>query len=197
MGAILCCRHMATAAQAPVGAILAGGAARRMGGAKMTARLSGRPLICWPVEALRTVLDEVVVVAKRDTGLPTLEVPVWIEPDVPRHPRAGIVHALREAGGRTVLVCAGDMPFVTSAVVSLLLAVPPGRSAVPFAAGRLQPLLARYEPSALAVLESAPVAEALVDTVRALRPQVLSMERADRSFVNVNTPDDLGRALRR
>jgi len=63
------------------------------------------------LEALRAALGEVVVVAKRSTPLPELDVPVWIEPDEPRHPRAGIVHALERARGRSVLACAADLPL--------------------------------------------------------------------------------------
>ena len=176
---------------APLGAVLAGGAARRMGGAKMTAGYAGRPLLVWPVDALRSVLDEVVVVAKRDTVLPPLEVPVWIEPDEPRHPLAGIVHALREAGDRAVLVCAGDMPAVDPVVVRKLAAAPPAAAVVPRAGARLQPLLARYEPSALEHLAAAaPSGAPLTEVVESLSPDVL--EVADEtSFRNVNTAQEL------
>ena len=56
-----------------------------------------------------------------DTALPPLPgVPIWIEPAEPRHPLAGIVHALEGAGAaagiaglaREILVSAGDLPFV-------------------------------------------------------------------------------------
>src|SRR5439155_10908431 len=67
---------------APVGVVLAGGAGRRMGGAKATALLAGRPLVAWAVEALRAGgLDEVAVAAKASTVLPALDVPVWLEPE--------------------------------------------------------------------------------------------------------------------
>ena len=163
-----------------------------MGGAKMTAHYAGRPLLAWPVDALRSVLDEVVVVAKLDTVLPPLEVAVWIEPDEPRHPLAGIVHALREAGDRAVLVCAGDMPAVDPLVVRALVAAPGAPAVVPRAGGRLQPLLARYEPPALEILAAAASSGApLTDVVESLRPQVL--ELADEtSFRNVNTAQELG-----
>src|SRR5215210_7377438 len=97
----------------PIGAVLAGGRSRRMGGSKATADLGGRPLLAWPLEALRAVLGDVVVVAKGSTELPPLDVPVWVEPDEPMHPRAGIVHALERAHGRAVLACAVDLPLVT------------------------------------------------------------------------------------
>ena len=68
---------------APVGVVLAGGAGRRMGGAKATALLAGRPLVAWAVEALRAGgLDEVAVAAKASTVLPALDVPVWLATSV-------------------------------------------------------------------------------------------------------------------
>src|SRR4051812_30322612 len=75
----------------PIGAVLAGGRARRMGGAKAVAELGGRPLVAWPLAALRAGLEEVVVVAKPSTSLPPLDVEVWLEPEAPSHPRAGLV----------------------------------------------------------------------------------------------------------
>jgi molybdopterin-guanine dinucleotide biosynthesis protein A len=181
----------------PVGAVLAGGRARRMDGAKATARLAGRPLIAWPLEALAAALDEVVVVAKRDTPLPILDVAVWVEPDEPSHPRTGIVHALERAGGRAVLVCAADLPFVTADLVGRLLAEPSAGApaVVPRAGGRLQPLLARYEPVALPGLRNAPVDEALTASVEALGPLVLDLPEA--GFENVNTPEELAAAAQR
>ena len=54
---------------------------------------------------LRAVLDEVAVVAKRRPSLPGLDVDVaiWLEAEEPRHPLAGIVHALRCARGQPVV----------------------------------------------------------------------------------------------
>ena len=46
----------------PVGVVLAGGAGRRLGGAKPSARLGGRSLVAWVAGALGTVCGEVVVV---------------------------------------------------------------------------------------------------------------------------------------
>jgi molybdopterin-guanine dinucleotide biosynthesis protein A len=98
----------------PIGVILAGGRGQRMGGAKATVMLGGRPLITYPLRALSAVLDDVVVQAKADTELPSLPgTTVWIESEPHRHPLIGIVEALGLAGGRPVLVCAVDIPFVT------------------------------------------------------------------------------------
>src|SRR5256885_1284659 len=105
-------------AAGPLGAVLAGGLGRRLGGSKATVALAGRPLISYPLQALRSALGAVVVVAKGDTQLPDgLEAPVWVEPEHPRHPLTGLVHALSLAGGRPVLVCACDLPLVTEELV--------------------------------------------------------------------------------
>lgn len=102
----------------PVGVILAGGLGRRIGGAKAIVELCGRPLIAYPMYALRAVLTDVAIVGKPDTELPSLPgAAVWSEPVLPRHPLVGILHALGMAAGRPVLVCAGDLPFVTPALI--------------------------------------------------------------------------------
>lgn len=188
----------------PIGVVLAGGAGRRIGGAKATVGLRGVPLLLYPVRALQAVLAEVVVVAKPDTELPPLPgVPVWTEPEEPRHPLAGVVHALRQAGppagapgeARAVLVCAGDLPFASPALVERLVHADPGDAlaVVPRAGGRLQPLLARYEPAALAPLAAA-LAERhpprLTDAVAALAPRVVEVGD-ELPFFNVNAPEDL------
>ena len=174
----------------PIGAVLAGGRSQRMGGSKATADLGGRPLVAWPLEALRAVLKEVVVVAKRSTALPPLDVAVWVEPDEPLHPRAGIVHALERADGRAVLACAVDLPLVTPLLVSTIAHADGTIAVVPRAGGRLQPLLARYEPAALGALRAAPADEPLTATVEALGPSVLEIAD-DEAFTNVNTPEEL------
>lgn len=178
----------------PIGVVLAGGAGRRIGGAKAALALDGTPLIAYPIAALREALGDVAVVVKRTTELPALPgVAIWIEPDAPRHPLLGVVEALRRADGRAVLVCAADMPFVTAALVRELATVDACGAAavVPRAGGRLQPLLARYEPAALAALEAAlAAAGSLTDVVARLGPQVLDVAD-ERPFFNVNAPEDL------
>lgn len=183
-----------SAAALPVGALLAGGSGRRLGGGKATVELSGRPLLAYALDVLHEVLDEVAVVSKRDTVLPPLAgiANVWIEPDEPRHPLAGIVHALRQAQGRPVLVCAADMPLVTVEVVRALAEADPGGApaVVPHAAGRLQPLLALYTPLALAGLARFEPSIPTREAVRALGARVVEFED-EQAFFNVNAPEDL------
>ncbi|HEY3727005.1 MAG TPA: NTP transferase domain-containing protein [Solirubrobacteraceae bacterium] len=183
--------------QQPIGVVLAGGLGRRIGGGKPQIELAGQPLIGYPVQALQSVLAEVRVLAKPDTALPALPgVEVWTEPAEPRHPLVGIVQALRLAAPRPVLMAAADMPLLTAAAVAeLAYAEPAGAPAVVAARdGALEPLLGRYEPSALALLEPAArqAREPLRAAVAAIGPRLI--ELAPELLFNVNTAEDLARA---
>jgi molybdopterin-guanine dinucleotide biosynthesis protein A len=165
-----------------------------MGGSKALVKLGGRPLLSYPLEAVWRGLGNVAVVAKVDSELPELPgLTVWIEPDSPRHPLVGIVHALELADGRPVLVCAGDLPFVTPAVVRSIAEADPAGAPAVVAGGKrgIQPLLACYQPEALArLLRHAREGEArLTELVAELG--VRRLEVADEALFNINSPDDL------
>jgi molybdopterin-guanine dinucleotide biosynthesis protein A len=189
-----------------LGAVLAGGRGRRLGGAKAKVELAGRPLVSHSLAALEAAGLEAIVVAKPDTELPPLGCPVVREPELPRHPLCGIVAALREAGGRAVVVLACDMPLAAPALLERLAAA--GEPlVVPAPGGRLEPLQARYGAALLPALEAALAREEpLRRTVAALVPRRLGDEELARCgdparlFLNVNDDADLRlaeRALRR
>ncbi len=171
-------------------AVLAGGRGRRLGGAKPLAELAGTPLIAWPLAAASAAGLAAVVVAKQATPLPTLDVPVWEEPDEPVHPLLGIVTALERAQGAVVAIGC-DQPFVTPELLSRL-AIGPG--AAVRASGRLAPLPARYEPEWLPALRAALAAEApLRATLEALAPVAIEADHTD-LVAGVNTPGELAAA---
>jgi molybdopterin-guanine dinucleotide biosynthesis protein A len=182
-----------------VGAILAGGAGRRIGGAKAARTLAGRPLIAYPAEALGAVCEPVAVVCKRGTALPDGPWELWDdEPLEPRHPAAGIAHALGRAGG-PVLVCAADMPFVTAAGCRRLVEAADSESGaaavVGTGAGGLQPVLAVYRPRAAPVLlAAAERGDPLRRAVESLDP--LRVEIAAADLRSVDTPEALAAAER-
>jgi molybdenum cofactor guanylyltransferase len=178
----------------PIGVVLAGGVGRRIGGDKATVELEGRPLLLYPLATLRAAFEEVAVVAKHATALPPVDfdVAIWLEADEHHHPLIGVMHALRCAHGRPVVVVAADMPFVTRALVTAL-ARERARGApaiVPRAAGALQPLCARYDPPALAALTGFDPAARAQEVVAALGPRILTWPD-DEPFFNVNAPEDL------
>jgi molybdenum cofactor guanylyltransferase len=175
-----------------IGALLAGGAASRLS-SKPGALLGGRPLASYPAAALGGVCDRVAVVCKRSTRLPELPgTERWEEPDEPRHPLTGIVHALETAGG-PVLICAADMPFVTAdACRTLLGAAGSTPAVVATAGGILQPTLALYAPAALDTLRGAPGDAPLTRTVESLDPVRVALPPA--LVRSVDTPQELAEA---
>jgi molybdenum cofactor guanylyltransferase len=177
-----------------IGAVLAGGRGDRLGAeSKPGALLAGRPLASYPVAALASVCDRIALVCKSDTILPELPgVERWNEPDQPRHPLTGIVHALVTAGG-PVLVCAADMPFVTAdACRTLLHAAASSPAVVATAAGVLQPTLGLYAPAALERMRAAPVDNPLTRTVESLDPVRVALPPA--LVRSVNTREELADA---
>lgn len=174
-----------------IGAVLAGGAGRRMGGGKPAMPLGGRPLIAWALEAVRRAGLEPVVVAKADTALPALSVPVIHDAAAVRHPLAGVLAALEQAGGEPVVVVGADMPFVTPAIIAALAGAAAGRPAVATSGDRIHPLCARYVPDG--ALPAALAAEApLRATLAALDPVLIAAP--PEALFNVNSPQDLAAA---
>ena len=184
-----------------MGAVLAGGSGSRLGGAKATVELAGRPLIAYPLEAIEKTGLDVVVVAKRDTPLPPdLAAPVWYERDEPEHPALGITTVLQRAPTESVLVVGCDMPFVTTELLAHLASLP-YPLAMPSAGGRLHPLIALYArglATGFAFLLGRD--ESLQQTVAELGPHLIDESELEqfgdpeRLLFNVNTPEDLERA---
>jgi molybdopterin-guanine dinucleotide biosynthesis protein A len=170
-----------------------------MGSSKASILLAGTPLIERPLRAARDARLDAVVVAKPQTDLPPLDVPVWLEPDAPSHPLTGIVAALEQARAPLV-VCGCDLPFLAPALLAHLA----GRSeplVVLEAGGRLHPLIGRYSPEVLDALCAArdaerPLHEVVTElgAVRITEPKLRRYGDPERLVFNINTPADLARA---
>ena len=175
--------------------MLAGGAGRRLGGDKCTVELAGRPLVLYPITALRGVCEQVVVVAKQDTRLPQLEgqAEVWIEPDEPQHPLAGVVHALRVASAKKLLVLACDMPLVPADLLRALLKAADGPGAVAACGDIAEPLCACYTKQALKGLEQFAPEDRAIDVVERLGVKRVEWDNCD-AVLSVNAPEDVIRA---
>jgi molybdopterin-guanine dinucleotide biosynthesis protein A len=180
-------------------AILAGGRARRFGGAKATVELAGRHLIEYPLEAARVAGLAPFVVAKPASALPSLDCEVVLEPPAPFHPLVGVLTALEATPGPVVVVGC-DMPFVTGSLLAWLARLQP--PAVASVADRIEPLLGLYGQSARGHLERSLADEApMRDAVALLRPliAVSELERfgtPKRLVFSVNSRDELSLAER-
>ena len=187
-------------------AILAGGAARRLGGADKSALvIGGARIIDRQLAVLASVTTDVRVVANDTARYAGLGIPVIADAIANAGPLGGLYSALLDARHDRVLILACDLPFVTPALLRRLVAESAGRedidAVVPRSARGLEPLCALYRrrcgEAARARIERGAlrVAEFLADLrIRELGPEALSTYDEGWLFENVNTPHDHARA---
>lgn len=190
----------------PAGIILAGGHSQRMGTSKALLSLPGQPsetFLSHLASTLAPLCAEVLVVARdpaqfADVTLPQMRMVFDEKPG--GGPLMGLYSGLKAAQSSTALVVAVDMPFVQPALLAFLLAhYEENTLLVPIVEGVPQVLLAIYPRSILplietllkqgkraprALLEAAPVQYIEEAQLREVDPQL-------RSFVGINTPEDL------
>ncbi|ANJ08492.1 NTP transferase domain-containing protein [Streptomyces parvulus] len=131
--------------------VLAGGAARRLGGAdKPGLRVGGRALLDRVLAACAGARATVVVAAPRPTVRPV----VWAREDPPGGgPLAALAAGLRLTEAEFVVVLSADLPFLGGPTVARLLSVLAASDAdgvlLTDADGRDQPLVAAYRTAAV------------------------------------------------
>ena len=184
-----------------VGAILAGGAARRLGGvAKGLIEIDGVRMIERVARALRPVTERIVVVSSIEGAGDWLAGADFVTDEQPGSgPMGGIASALRATGG-DVLVVAWDSNFVRTALLVPLLTAEIGNDAVVWRLpSGIEPLIALYRQSALPTIDAALArgerrARDIVSLLRVRTLTELPVGCSVESFFSVNTPDDLARA---
>lgn len=196
-------------ARSPVIAvILAGGAARRMGGGdKGLTELGGRPMLARVKERVGAQVDRVLLNADGDParfaalGLETMADPVPDRPGPLAGILAGLLWAERWAPRALVLSVPTDVPFLPNDLVAGLRAAMRARAApaaIAASAGRRHPTIGLWTVGLAPTLRAAIVdqglrrAEAWAERIGAAIA-TWPTEPVD-PFVNVNTPADLERA---
>jgi len=179
-----------------LGGVLLGGQSQRMGEAKQLIRCAGRTIIERTCAALEDQVDEVVLLGDGEVpaalkGLRSLPDPPSVE-----GPMAGLVAALRWAPHAAWVIAACDLPLLTGSGVRWLLGERrPGRWAIlpRTPSGRVDPLLAVYEPHALPLLEQliadgTPAPRRLAGSKKVVSPT--PPEELARQWRGVNTPGE-------
>ena len=164
--------------------------------------LAGRPLIQHTIDTLRSVVGEVIIAAKETADFAHLE-GVSLARDVwpVRTPLAGIQAGLGIMRAQYAFCVGCDTPLLKPQVVTLLLnAIGPGLDlVVPYSGLHYQPLCAVYSRNCLELMqrqldEGDPKVDRLFAGLRMKTVSYAEIEKADpglRSFININTPEDL------
>jgi molybdopterin-guanine dinucleotide biosynthesis protein A len=189
-----------------IGAVLAGGLSRRIGGDKPSLKVGDQTLVRHAVDALRLAGLEVVLALRPDQPVPLTSHTAAVLRDQIEGagPLGGLQAILSWLPTEWALVVACDQPFLSPALLRELLAntqldadVICGQSG-----NALEPFPGLYRRSCLPAIEEllARGARSLQDLLAVVRVEVLPFQRVRRgdpellSYLNVNTPDDLARA---
>ncbi len=181
----------------PVGLVLAGGRARRMGGGlKALVPFRGWPMLAWSLEALRPHCSRLFVSANHAEPFAPFGLPVVADSVADRGPLGGIHAGLVVAAGAPLLVLACDLPLLRAEHLAPLVEVGPGVDVAVYGHERgLEPLAAWYGPGVRPALESmleqgvCKVSELFERVDTAILPWPGSLD----VFANANRPEDLER----
>ncbi len=193
--------------------ILAGGSSSRFGEDKGLLKIENKPLLSHVVDAVKGLVEEVVVVTRSNerVNLYGKIVPSNVRFVVDfyesKGPLIGALTGFKAAKGKYSLLLAFDAPFVSRDVASLLFDLCVGKSAaIPrWPNCQIEPLHAVYqtklalEAAEKAIAESALDMRAMINKLHGVRYiSTLVIEQLDpelRTFFNVNTPLDFRKAI--
>jgi len=188
------------------GVLLAGGSSSRFGTNKALALLNGKPLIEYIAETLSRHFSELLLVTNTPEVYEFLGWPMTGDIIKNSGPLAGIHAALHTIAAPRAFVAACDMPLVDERLIRYLCSLPGDWDAVVPRLGKgLEPLVAVYHKSALPV-----ITEHLKNQQRTIsqifaqlrvrevgKKEILTVTGDEKSFWNVNRPDDLAAISRK
>ena len=175
-----------------LGAILCGGASRRMGTDKALVHWDGVPMASRVAAALRDGgCSPIVAIGGDPAALADLGLEVIADRWPGEGPMGAVITALQHADGGPAVVVSCDLPLLTPGTVEALAAAVVGHDAAVPRTDRWQALCAAWAPSALSTLVTA-----FGDGERSLqrvfdRLDVVVPDVPPADLTNVNTPGDL------
>ena len=194
--------------------ILADGSSTKFAEDKGLSKLDNKPLLNHVVNAVKSIVGEVLVVtsSKEQSDLyakmvSSANVQFAISVDGSKYPLAGVLTGFEAAHGKYSLLWPFDAPFVSRDVVALLFELCIGKSAVipRWPSRQIEPLQAVYhtgqalEASKEALAGGEFEVEAMVSKMHGIRYlSTLVLEQLDpdfRTFFRINAPLDLKRAM--
>jgi molybdopterin-guanine dinucleotide biosynthesis protein A len=186
------------------GVIQAGGRSTRMGGEpKALLELGGKRIIERVVDAVGSVLDDMLVVTNTPERYAFLGLPMVPDAFPDGGALGGIYTGLRAAGGEAAFTVACDMPFLHPAIVRMVVErAGEGDVVIPRTGDQLETMHAVYGKRCLQPMETRLRAGALkivgffpdVHVVELDAAGIARHRAPEVAFMNVNTPAELARA---
>ena len=181
-------------------AIQAGGKSSRMGTDKSFVPFKGRPMIEVVIEAVRGLGEEMILITNQPDAYAYLGLPMHADLYPETGPLGGIYTALHHAAHPHVLTVACDMPWLNRPLLEYMVSLRESAEiVVPRWDKYPEPLHAVYSHACLEPIREKLDAQMYKITAFFGRVSVRFVEREEierfdpdgRSFVNVNTPDEL------
>jgi molybdopterin-guanine dinucleotide biosynthesis protein A len=183
-------------------AVLAGGQSRRMGTDKSFVLLDGQPIIQHVIARVRALRLPVILIANDAARYGGLGLPLYGDVFPGSGSLGGVYSALHHSGAPYTLCVGCDMPLLAPALLRFLIDQRHGYDiVVPMVGGRPESLHAVYSQRCLPVMRQQIEQQQLKinrvhDLMHTLRLEEAALRPFDpalRSFMNINTPDDLAR----
>lgn len=184
------------------GVLLAGGKSRRMGEDKRYLHVGAQTLLERSLAILQSVFQSVLVVIAQDS--PDLDIPAPVTRDLVTHGGSlgGLYTGLKQASTSHVFAVACDMPFLNPRVIQYFTDLQGSSDIVmPELHNRLHPLHALYSRRCLPIIEEMLTAGELKIQKLIAHPSLCTriltaqdlrqIDPDERSFLNINTPEDL------
>ena len=182
------------------GFILAGGKSTRMGTDKGLMIFNGKPMINWVIESLQNSVEELIIVsdnqAYNDYGYKI------ISDLIPgKGPVGGIYTALQFSKTELNFIVSCDMPFIKKEIVQFIIdSYNNAGICIPSSYGRIQPLAGIYKKSCAEIFLSAIQSDELKlqSLLKRINTSVIELDNffAAELFQNMNTPDDIKKAMK-
>jgi len=193
--------------------VLAGGFSSRFGQDKGVLKLANKPLVKHVIDAVNTVVDEIVIVTNSQERITKYakagmtDIRFVVDVCDLKSPLIGALTGFGCAHGKYSLLLPFDMPFVSREVISMLFELCRNKAAVipRWPNGYIEPLHAVYQTKRALKAAKSTVAEGKL-TVRAMIKKLrgvqyvstLVIQQLDpdlNTFFNINTPTDLKKAM--
>ncbi len=187
------------------GVILAGGENRRMPVLKAFIEVDGEKIIERNLKIMKKLFKEILIVTNQPEAYLYPGIPLLGDIYNVRGPMTGVLTSLLNSSTHWVFISACDMPFINEHLIRYMAAKRDNYDAVaPMLKGKIEPLFTFYSKRLISYMEKAIIAgktglQDFLDNKRVkyiVTEEIKNIDPGVRSFININTPEEVKFYLR-